>query len=657
MVSSTTSTTEGTQTTTSSQTTMQAPSSVTSKMTTSTTPIPVPFYLSYHITNREFNESLLDPTSSYFKEINESIGQMISKRMGGEPSLSYVEQSYSKSGPLIPGNLGLNRDLPGSSTLDPTPESSTVNTESPTIITTTTGGSTGTPEPTITVSTTPGGSTTSTEPPTTISTTPGGSTAIPEPPITVSTTPRGSTATPEKTTASSKTTTLVGSTTSNTEGTQRTTTRSQTTTSSVTSQMTTSTTQMPVPFYLSYHITNREFNESLLDPASTYYQAINDSIGMMYQNIYGCLTCARNNEYRGYKIIAFRNGSVSVDSVLYFETEEPPKVLAMSARDTFENATEAQRENFTVGSIQGSSTPPTLEPPTANTESPGTETTTQESPTASTETTTPVSSDGSTKSPSTSTTPPKSSTTSTESTTSHKTTPTTPTFQVTTQKPTSAMVSFFLSYLITNREFDDTLLYPTSSYYKQINDSIGKMYQNIYGCPKCTRKNEYRGYEIVGFRKGSIRVWSVLFFETEQSSEELAVAALETFEKADPSLRDELSVTSARGSSAPMPIPDPPAPVPGYGIALLVLVAILLLLAIIAFLLLIIYRCRRNHRGRLDLLHSQESYHPMSEYPTYHTHGRYAAPVPKSNLYSEKPPTNGTSPFSYTNPAMANDNL
>uniref|UniRef100_A0A803TCL2 Mucin 1, cell surface associated n=1 Tax=Anolis carolinensis TaxID=28377 RepID=A0A803TCL2_ANOCA len=75
--------------------------------------------------------------------------------------------------------------------------------------------------------------------------------------------------------------------------------------------------------------------------------------------------------------------------------------------------------------------------------------------------------------------------------------------------------------------------------------------------------------------------------------------------------------------------------VPGWGIALLVLVSILLFLALLALLYLIVHWCRRRHRGHLDLISTRDSYHPMNEYPTYETHGRYAAPGSKQNPYNE----------------------
>uniref|UniRef100_A0A8B9QTW5 Uncharacterized protein n=1 Tax=Apteryx owenii TaxID=8824 RepID=A0A8B9QTW5_APTOW len=70
--------------------------------------------------------------------------------------------------------------------------------------------------------------------------------------------------------------------------------------------------------------------------------------------------------------------------------------------------------------------------------------------------------------------------------------------------------------------------------------------------------------------------------------------------------------------------------------------------------------CRRKSHGKLDLFSTKDSYHPMAEYPTYQSHGRYASPTSKHNPYSQvrgrgAAPAAGT--FTYTNPAAGSDNL
>ncbi|CAM4674613.1 unnamed protein product, partial [Lepidochelys olivacea] len=104
------------------------------------------------------------------------------------------------------------------------------------------------------------------------------------------------------------------------------------------------------------------------------------------------------------------------------------------------------------------------------------------------------------------------------------------------------------------------------------------------------------------------------------------------------------------GTSSPTSAPAPL--VPGWGIALLVLVCIGLVLSILLFILLIVCSYRRRSRGKLDLLSSHTSYQPRSEYPTYHTHGRFSAPGKKQNPYSNIAAGNGTNAF-YANPATS----
>lgn len=101
----------------------------------------------------------------------------------------------------------------------------------------------------------------------------------------------------------------------------------------------------------------------------------------------------------------------------------------------------------------------------------------------------------------------------------------------------------------------------------------------------------------------------------------------------------------------------PGSGVPGWGIALLVLVCVLVALALVYLLALVsaqsspyrvapasrnsvpapprpltcclpqaVCQCRRKNCGQLDIFPTRDAYHPMSEYPTYHTHGRYVAP-------------------------------
>uniref|UniRef100_A0A452V0J4 Mucin 1, cell surface associated n=1 Tax=Ursus maritimus TaxID=29073 RepID=A0A452V0J4_URSMA len=62
-------------------------------------------------------------------------------------------------------------------------------------------------------------------------------------------------------------------------------------------------------------------------------------------------------------------------------------------------------------------------------------------------------------------------------------------------------------------------------------------------------------------------------------------------------------------------------------------------------------QCRRKNCGQLDIFPTRNAYHPMSEYPTYHTHGRYVPPGSgRRSPYEEVSAGNGGSGLSYVNP-------
>ncbi|XP_025027967.1 mucin-1 [Python bivittatus] len=223
---------------------------------------------------------------------------------------------------------------------------------------------------------------------------------------------------------------------------------------------------------------------------------------------------------------------------------------------------------------------------------------------------------------------------------------------VTTTPPFLPLTALGISYRITNREFNDSLQDPNSGYYIALQIVIGKMYRNVYSCSSCPFG--YTGFRIILFSQGSVAVQSELFFHNKTT---LSMAQLqERLRNANTTDLEGLELKDVK-VSATNPIISAPETVPGWGIALLVLVCILVFVMLLALLWLLIYWCRRKHRGSLELLSSKDSYHPMNEYPTYQTHSRYMAPGNKQNPYNETLPKNGARPFSYTNPAMANDDL
>ncbi|KAM6435714.1 mucin-1 [Liasis olivaceus] len=209
-----------------------------------------------------------------------------------------------------------------------------------------------------------------------------------------------------------------------------------------------------------------------------------------------------------------------------------------------------------------------------------------------------------------------------------------------------------ISFRIINKEYNDSLQDPASAYYIALQITIGKMYRNVYSCRSCTFG--YITFKIILFSQGSVAVQSELFFHNKTA---LSVTKLEELLKnANTTDFEGLELTDVKVSTT-KPTTSAPETVPGWGIALLVLVCILVFVMLLALLWLLIYWCRRKHRGSLELLSNKDSYHPMNEYPTYQTHSQYVAPGNKQNPYNETLPKNGARPFSYTNPAMANDDL
>uniref|UniRef100_A0A8D1LXZ0 Mucin 1, cell surface associated n=1 Tax=Sus scrofa TaxID=9823 RepID=A0A8D1LXZ0_PIG len=120
-----------------------------------------------------------------------------------------------------------------------------------------------------------------------------------------------------------------------------------------------------------------------------------------------------------------------------------------------------------------------------------------------------------------------------------------------------------------------------------------------------------------------------------------------------------LTISEVSVIDAPFPSSaQPGSGVPGWGIALLVLVCILVALAIIYVIALAVCQCRRKNCGQLDIFPTRDAYHPMSEYPTYHTHGRYVPPgSTKRNPYEQVSAGNGGGSLSYSNLAATSANL
>lgn len=182
----------------------------------------------------------------------------------------------------------------------------------------------------------------------------------------------------------------------------------------------------------------------------------------------------------------------------------------------------------------------------------------------------------------------------------------------------------------------------------ELRKNISSLFLQIY------RGMGFLGISFIQFREGSVAVNSIVTFQNgtihandvKQQLEKSTTVAKQTYNM-------EISKIKADGATFPStPI------VPSWGIALLVLVSVVVALAIVYLLTLVVRLCRRKTCGELELLPPQDAYHPMSEYPTYHTHGRYVPPgSTRRSPYEEVSTGNGGSSLSYTNPAATSANL
>ncbi|XP_077620160.1 mucin-1 isoform X2 [Crocuta crocuta] len=214
---------------------------------------------------------------------------------------------------------------------------------------------------------------------------------------------------------------------------------------------------------------------------------------------------------------------------------------------------------------------------------------------------------------------------------------------------------FFLSFSISNLQFNSCLEDPNTSYYQQLQRNISEWFLQSY------KQEDFLGLSNIKFRPGSVVVEAILAFRQGTTSALDVKAQLEEH-KAEAAEKYGLSISSVRArdssdASIPPVVQSGPG-VPGWGIAVLVLVCVLLALAVVYFLVLTMCQCRRKNCGQLDLFATRDAYHPMSEYPTYHTHGRYVPPgSTRRSPYEEVSPGNGGGSLAYTNPAATSADL
>uniref|UniRef100_A0A452V0I9 Mucin 1, cell surface associated n=1 Tax=Ursus maritimus TaxID=29073 RepID=A0A452V0I9_URSMA len=153
----------------------------------------------------------------------------------------------------------------------------------------------------------------------------------------------------------------------------------------------------------------------------------------------------------------------------------------------------------------------------------------------------------------------------------------------------------------------------------------------------------FLGLSNIKFRPGSVLVESALAFRKGSVD---ACGVKTQFEERGRDLLDryDLSISGVTVQDVSFPSSGQSGSgVPGWAVALLVLVCVLVALTVC--------QCRRKNCGQLDIFPTRNAYHPMSEYPTYHTHGRYVPPGSgRRSPYEEVSAGNGGSGLSYVNP-------
>ncbi|XP_073744655.1 mucin-1 isoform X2 [Callorhinus ursinus] len=211
---------------------------------------------------------------------------------------------------------------------------------------------------------------------------------------------------------------------------------------------------------------------------------------------------------------------------------------------------------------------------------------------------------------------------------------------------------FFLSFSILNLQFNSSLEDPSTKYYQELQRNISELFLQIY------EQEDFLGLFNIKFRPGSVVVESTLVFR--KGATDTCDVKTQFEEHSGELARYNLSISGVSVQAVSFPSAGQSSSgVPGWGIALLVLVCVLVALAILYVIALAVCRCCQKNCGQLDLFPTRDAYHPMSEYPTYHTHGRYVPPGGGRSPYEEVSAGNGGSGLSYVNlnPSATSANL
>ncbi|XP_049490836.1 mucin-1 [Panthera uncia] len=239
----------------------------------------------------------------------------------------------------------------------------------------------------------------------------------------------------------------------------------------------------------------------------------------------------------------------------------------------------------------------------------------------------------------------------TTSATNHSVEPVTSSNHKTSPQLSIRISFFFLSFSISNLQFNSCLEDPNTGYYQELQRNVSEWFLQVYN------QEDFLGFSNIKFRPGSVVVECTLAFR-QGTTDALNVRTRLDEHRAE-AARYDMSISSIRVRDASFPsAAGSGSGVPGWGIALLVLVCVLLALAIVYLVVLTVCQCRRKNCGQLDLFPPRDAYHPMSEYPTYHTHGRYIPPgSTRRSPYEEVSAGNGGGSLAYTNLAATSADL
>ncbi|KAK6323841.1 hypothetical protein J4Q44_G00061800 [Coregonus suidteri] len=368
-------------------------------------------------------------------------------------------------------------------------------------------------------------------------------------------------------------------------------------------------------YQICMEITNRVFNDSLLNPNSEDYKKMYDEVNQLLAEVYGCPTCSTGSVYGGIATMTFRHGSVIANATIIFYTEAINQwVVKFLFLENIKDKPSALQINTHYTEFEATPVPAVV----PNITIPTTPTTTITSTTSMTTTTT-------TNQP---TTTPLSTTTTTfdktiEGQISVVTLSTTTGSGMknasvrSTSSPTSTSSSVITNGSGGNNRTNTTLL-PTTSH--GASTSPGRV------DPEKTSKRPTTSPSS-GFTKRPLKPSTrPQSSTTTKSSTTTSPSSGFTKRPLKPSTRPQSSTTTKSSTTANMASGGNDGGfsdwVPGWAIALLVLAAVILLLLIIIFIMMVVRWCCKRSKDLYT--HERKSFPNIGSFPAYVSHGPQA---------------------------------